>query len=76
MPVVAPYRRVADTMRRKLERGEYGPPGSRLPTLAEISQAEGVSRSTVRRATVILAGEGHIDLVAGYGMFVATHDEL
>jgi DNA-binding GntR family transcriptional regulator len=71
MPTVAPYVRVANAMRAKLEAGEYGPSGARLPTLAELAQEHQVSRSTARRACVILAGEGRIDLVRGYGMFVA-----
>jgi DNA-binding GntR family transcriptional regulator len=71
MPTYAPYVRVANELRAKLEAGEYGGSGSKLPTLAEIAAEHGVSRSTARRACAILAGEGRIDLVQGYGMFVA-----
>ena len=58
-------------MRARLEAGEYGASESRLPTLAELAAEFQVSRSTARRACTILAGEGRIDLVQGYGMFVA-----
>jgi DNA-binding GntR family transcriptional regulator len=71
MPTFAPYVRVANVLRAKLEAGEYGPPGSRLPTLAELAAEHRVSRSTARRACALLASEGRIDLVQGYGMFVA-----
>jgi len=63
------YRRIADDLRTRIERGEY-PPGSRLPTKAQLMEEYGVAVNTVERAIGVLRREGLVETVQGAGMFV------
>jgi DNA-binding GntR family transcriptional regulator len=62
-------RAVADWLARRIISGEE-PPGARL-TEAKLSERAGVSRSPVREALRILAGEGLVELVPRIGAQVA-----
>lgn len=62
-------RTVADWLARRIIAGEE-PPGSRL-TETKVAQLAGVSRSPVREALRILAGEGLVELVPRFGAQVA-----
>jgi len=55
----ARYQDLATRLRRSITDGTY-PPGSRLPSEHELTQAYGVSRSTVRRTLGILREDGLI----------------
>lgn len=61
--------KVYQTIRRAIMVGELAP-GSQLPGEFEISEAQGVSRNTVRRAFLALSQEGLIRSVNGRGSFV------
>ncbi|GLW10107.1 transcriptional regulator [Microtetraspora sp. NBRC 13810] len=52
--------RLAERLRRAIQDGTY-PPGSRLPTIAELIDSWGVSHGTVRRAIAQLAADGLVD---------------
>jgi len=62
-------RTVADWLARRIIAGEE-PPGSRL-TETKLAELAGVSRSPVREALRILAGEGLVELVPRFGAQVA-----
>ena len=47
-------------------------PGEVLPSVAELAQAYNVSSSTAGRAIRVLADEGKVTTVKGWGTFVAT----
>jgi DNA-binding GntR family transcriptional regulator len=53
------YEQVADTLRRQIDRSEYGP-GEALPSEADLVTTYGVSRDTVRKALAQLTQEGLI----------------
>lgn len=65
------YRRIAEDLRRRVAAGEFAP-GGMLPSEAELSRAYDASRVTVRRALLLLRGEGIIDARRGLGWFVAA----
>lgn len=65
------YRAIADELRGRVERGEFGA-GSLLPSEAELSAAYGASRVTVRRALEELRQEGLVDARQGLGWFAAA----
>lgn len=65
-----PYLAVADALRERLDSGEWLP-GEALPSVTELAEAYGVSRSTAARAIKVLAGEGKLTTVKGWGTFVA-----
>ena len=62
------YLDVADDLRTDIASGRVGP----LPSEADIGEAHGVSRVTVRRALELLRDEGLITSRRGAGWFVAT----
>lgn len=64
------YRRLADTLRGRLDDGTY-PPGGRLPSEPILAAELGVHRLTVRRAVEELAREGLLHPRQGVGTFVA-----
>lgn len=62
------YQLVSDQLRREIAEGQYRD-GVRLPTEAELAEAHGVSRQTVRRAFQDLVAEGIVYRVPGRGTF-------
>ncbi|MCL2533512.1 MAG: GntR family transcriptional regulator [Nocardiaceae bacterium] len=67
---VPAYAQVSNRLRAEIEAGEYRG-GRRLPTEAELVEAYGVSRQTVRRAFQDLVAEGIVYRVAGRGTFAS-----
>ena len=61
------YREIADTLRARVDSGEF-PPGRLLPSEAELGEAYEASRVTVRRALELLRDEGLIDSRQGVGL--------
>ncbi len=64
------YQQIADDLRTKIERGEYGP-GSQLPTEKELRLLYRASRNTVRDAVKVVVNLGLVQTQAGRGTFVA-----
>jgi GntR family transcriptional regulator len=64
-----PYRRVADALRERLDAGEWLP-GEALPGARVLAGEYGVSHTTISRAFELLAGEGRVTVVRGWGTFV------
>ncbi|QFG25239.1 GntR family transcriptional regulator [Actinomadura sp. WMMB 499] len=69
MPDRPAYLRIADTLREGIRDGGF-PPGSRLPTMAELRRAHGVSEIVVRQAVALLRGEGLVETRRGGGTVV------
>ncbi|MGE0223299.1 MAG: phosphonate metabolism transcriptional regulator PhnF [Acetobacteraceae bacterium] len=67
---VALWRQIAGHLQQGIASGA-NPPGSRLPTEAELSQQFGVNRHTVRRALEELSRGGLVRIEQGRGTFVA-----
>jgi GntR family transcriptional regulator len=65
-----PYRRVAAALRERLDNGEWLP-GEALPSVSDLAGQYGVSRSTAARAVKLLASEGRVTTIGGWGSFVA-----
>lgn len=63
------YRQVAAAIRDAIASGEY-PPGSPLPSEAQLIRRYQVSRPTVRNAVAALRSEGLIEVIHGKGSFV------
>ncbi len=63
------YQEIADELRR---RALDSPPGSVLPSEAEMSAEFGASRVTIRRALELVREDGLIAARQGFGWFVAT----
>ena len=63
------YQEIADELRK---RAQDAPPGSVLPSEAEMSAEFGASRVTVRRALEMVRDEGLIAARQGFGWFVAA----
>ncbi|WP_329094243.1 GntR family transcriptional regulator [Actinomadura citrea] len=63
------YLRIADTLREGIRDGSL-PPGTRLPTLAELCGLHGVSEIVVRQAVALLRGEGLVETRRGGGTLV------
>jgi len=69
VPGKAKYQRIADDLRARISSGEY-PPGSRLPTKAELMTRHQVAVNTVERAIDELRKAGLVETLQGAGMFV------
>jgi DNA-binding GntR family transcriptional regulator len=69
---VAPYRQVAGILRARIESGDLGP-GSRLPSIATLTQEYGVARTTAAKALRLLVDEGLAEMSPGMGTFVTAH---
>jgi GntR family transcriptional regulator len=63
------YLRIADTLREGIRDGSL-PPGTRLPTMAELCAAHGVSEIVVRQAVALLRTEGLVETRRGGGTVV------
>lgn len=68
---VRPSARIEPDMRRRLAAGEFGGPGSQLPSVAKLAEDYGVARGTIARILKILEADGLVRVVAGWGTFVA-----
>ncbi|MQA93878.1 MAG: GntR family transcriptional regulator [Streptosporangiales bacterium] len=68
------YRRVADAIRTRILNGTL-PPGTRLPSRAQITADFGVSEQVARHAVDILLAEGLVTSRPGAGTFVARPPE-
>lgn len=66
---LARWRRIADALGEDIRSGRF-PPGTRLPTEAELAVRFAVNRHTVRRALAHLADEGRVRARRGSGTFV------
>jgi DNA-binding GntR family transcriptional regulator len=62
------YRQIADDLRARIDSGEY-PPGSQLPTKADLMATHHVALNTVERAIEELRREGLVETIQGSGMF-------
>lgn len=63
------YRQIADTIRHKINDGEYKA-GETLPTEAQLREEFGVSRVTVRQALKLLIENGELESIQGSGTYV------
>jgi GntR family transcriptional regulator len=71
----AVYQRIADDLRTQILSGDL-PPGSPLPSEAELVRQYGSSRGPVRQAINLLRSEGLIDSHQGRGVFVRRRPPL
>jgi len=69
------YSDLVTALRTRIARGTY-PPGSRLPSLSELTKEFSVSAITVRRALRELAYEGLVQGHQGLGVFVKTRPRI
>ncbi|MCG5237991.1 FadR/GntR family transcriptional regulator [Xanthobacter oligotrophicus] len=63
---------ISDTLRQMILSGEF-PPGAKLPSEAQLTQAHGVSRTVVREAVAALRSDGLVEARQGAGVFVLDH---
>lgn len=64
------YARIARTLRDQIQDGTFAP-GSRLPSLDELTRTHGVNRLTVRRAIQELRREGLVHAIPAQGTYVS-----
>ena len=64
-----PFQQLAAIIRERIKSGEYAP-GSKLPTIVEITGETGLTPMTIRRAMALLSDEGLVRIVPGRGTFV------
>jgi GntR family transcriptional regulator len=64
-----PWQRVAASLRERVTGGEWVP-GEALPSVRALAAEYGVSPPTVSRAVRVLADEGLLTVVPGWGTFV------
>ena len=67
---VPPSRQIAQLLREQIESGQL-PPQSQLPSRLQLASEHGVSQETAAKAIRILRDEGLVQVVPGYGVFVA-----
>ncbi len=65
------YHEIADTLRRQIVAGEYGP-GEVLPSESGLVAKYSASRVTIRKALDVLKADGLVDARQGSGWFVAS----
>ena len=63
------YRRIADSVRQRIEAGELAP-GDRLSPIRTLARELGVNRDTVSLAYDLLRSEGLVEGAVGRGTFV------
>ncbi|CAN7388092.1 MULTISPECIES: FadR/GntR family transcriptional regulator [Neorhizobium] len=61
--------RLGETLRQAIAAGQF-PPGSRLPSEAQLTEAHGVSRTVVREAIASLRADRLVEARQGAGVFV------
>jgi GntR family transcriptional regulator len=66
---VPPYQQLAEILRDQIASGELAA-GQPIPSIAHLQQTYGLARTTVRKAVKILADEGLVNIVQGWGTFV------
>lgn len=66
---VPPSRQVAGELRRQIQSGDLAP-GAKLPSINNLMSTHGIARNTAAKALRILADEGLIETVRGWGSFV------
>jgi DNA-binding GntR family transcriptional regulator len=64
------YRWVSDRLRERIAAGEWIS-GQQLPTTRELSETYSVSLPTITKAIRVLADEGLIEVLPGWGVFRA-----
>ena len=69
------YLLVADELRQQILAGRYAP-GARLPTMAELRQAYGVSEIVIRHAVSLLRLEGLVETRRGGGTVVRARPQV
>ena len=62
-----PYRQLAAILRARIERGVLA---GTVPSITTLMQEFGLARNTVRKAIQLLADEGLVRVVPGWGTFV------
>jgi DNA-binding FadR family transcriptional regulator len=67
--------RVVTALRGQVLSGEI-PPGRKLPTENQLTEAFGVSRTVIREAIATLAADGLVESRQGAGVFVRDHPTL
>lgn len=65
---------IADDLAARIAAGEY-PPGSKLPSYAELGQLYNVASSTAARVILILRERGIVVGVPGRGVYVPDADK-
>jgi DNA-binding GntR family transcriptional regulator len=68
--VVAQYRRLAESLRRRIASGELAP-GARLPSERAMAETAAVSRTTVVAAYNLLRADSLLETRHGLGTWVA-----
>src|SRR5690242_137359 len=63
------YRQIADQIARLIDGGEYAV-GARLPPERDLAKQLGVSRPSVREASIALEVEGAVEVRVGSGVYV------
>jgi GntR family transcriptional regulator len=64
------YREVANDLQARINSGEY-PPGTQIPSYAQLAVLYTVSVTTVQRAILVLQAQGVLVGVQGRGVYVA-----
>ncbi|MFH8891236.1 GntR family transcriptional regulator [Streptomyces sp. NPDC017949] len=67
---LAPYERIMGELKERISGGDL-PAGAQLPSEAELAEAYGVARGTVRRAVRELEAAGYVEARQGVGRFVS-----
>jgi DNA-binding GntR family transcriptional regulator len=65
-----PYEQVADDLRSRIGPGREFPPGSQLPSRAELREHYGLSNIVIDGAMRLLRQEGLTEALPGVGVFV------
>ena len=68
------YQLIADDLRERIARGEYGP-GDQIPTKANLMEQWNVALNTVDRAVDELRKAGLLETFQGVGTFVRSQSE-
>jgi len=67
---VPPSQQVAASLRERISSGAFAP-GSKLPSIVNLSAEYKTSTGTIQKALAVLRAEGLIVSVPNYGTFVA-----
>lgn len=70
MKVTTNRKDLADSIRRRIQNGEWAP-GERLPSTAQLAEEYGVGQSTVFNAMSLLKHEGIVTAMQGGRRYVA-----